>query len=179
MKYVSIDIETTDLDPSCGQILEFAAVFDDTSLSRPLGEFTTRIMPHQPLSGGLVALCMNANLLDEIRTQGGIKISELADKFREQLAIHGFDEPFTVAGKNFASFDGPWLSYHCGERTFPKWRHRVLDVGSMYARSNDEMVPSLDDCLVRLYGEPQIKVKHRALQDARDICALVRGGLRS
>ena len=166
MKFVSIDIETTDLKPENGLILEFAAVFVDKG--EVIGQFQT-LIKHKQIVGDIVALTMNAQILREIREKGGLTIFELTDKFREALATFGFAEPLTVAGKNFAGFDGPWLASHCP--LFPRWRHRVLDVGSMYVRSTDEYPPDLAECCRRA-GVPD-QVTHRAIDDALCVASCV------
>lgn len=38
MKYVSIDIETTGLNPEVHQVIELAAVLEDTENLRPIGD---------------------------------------------------------------------------------------------------------------------------------------------
>ena len=64
MPYVSIDIETTGLDPETCQILEIGAVLDDWT--KPIDELPVyhRLVYHKEYRGSAYALAMNANLLE-------------------------------------------------------------------------------------------------------------------
>lgn len=183
MKYVSLDLETTGLDPKTASILEFGAVIDDTE--KPFHErrtMQTLVMPDPDafgcqIAGDLVALIMNAELLRELqdakkRQTGYCKVDELVRQFKSFLAENGLaDSRITFAGKNFAGFDLQFL------KRLPNWRDikhllRYLDPGSMYATSRDDSPPDTAECLRRAGLEPS--VKHRALNDAEDICRLIR-----
>lgn len=68
MKYVSLDLETTCIDPKCPEnILQIAMVAEDTDNIRPVDElssFKAIIVPEtSTVSGSLTALAMNAWLL--------------------------------------------------------------------------------------------------------------------
>ena len=65
MKYVSIDIETTGIDPEKHQILEFGAIIEDTENKLSFDDIPKfkRVIYHKEIKGSLVALDMNARIL--------------------------------------------------------------------------------------------------------------------
>jgi len=66
MKYISIDIETTGLDPQQNDIIEFGAIIEDSNDPKPLEElpqFQTYVHDGNPLFGNVFALNMNANII--------------------------------------------------------------------------------------------------------------------
>ena len=65
------------------------------------------------------------------------------------LKEHHYEGPVTVAGKNAASFDIPFLKEQYGRDYGLKFRHRVLDPTSMYVQPDDDAPPSLNTCLKR------------------------------
>ena len=69
LTYVSIDIETTGLDPETCQILEIGAVWDDWT--KPIDELPVyhRLVYHKEYRGSAYALAMNANLLRHLSGQ--------------------------------------------------------------------------------------------------------------
>lgn len=164
--YVSIDIETTGLDPSYCQILEFAAVIDD---GRPIGQLPTfhRYVKHDRIQGEAFALNMNAELL--MRCMHGVPVDQFAAGFPHFLASHGIDiENVVVAGKNFAAFDLQFLNR---VRIGVQFHHRFLDPAMLYWRYG-EMPPNTKTCLERAGLDSD--VKHEALEDAFDVIRLIR-----
>lgn len=200
----SIDLETTALKPHRGQILEFAAVLDDLSIFgrfppdvpravEDLPAFTALIRGEgifpdcdDSVRGDWAAMAMNADLIREIhdKHQAGsdevMTFDEAGTAFRVFLEAHGADPKKVIAaGKNFASFDRPWIEEHGeGSEAWGQIRflHRGLDPTSMFALPGDEVPPSLATCLERIGETPT--VSHRALDDARDVVRLVRHGIR-
>jgi oligoribonuclease len=66
MKYLSIDIETSGLDPALNQILSVAAIFEDTEKKLPWADvpkFHVGIIRHQ-ITGSPRAISINAKLID-------------------------------------------------------------------------------------------------------------------
>lgn len=68
MKFISVDIETSGLDPETCQILSIGAVIEDTQNIKPLDQ-----LPHihigilrENISGSLFAINMNSNLIKTI-----------------------------------------------------------------------------------------------------------------
>lgn len=178
MKYVSIDIETTGLNPDACKIIEFAAVYDDTDYSlKHAPSFHKLILPNE-IRGELFAIQMNGEIFKEIQENFNSDLvtleKDLVDKFAHWLGDLNLTKP-TFAGKNFANFDLRFL------RRLPGWQnikheYRFIDVGSMYLQHTDKWtVPSLSDCLERANIEKS--VTHRALDDALDVCRLIRAKL--
>ena len=68
MKYVSIDIETTGLNPKEDQILEFGAIIEDTNKQLSFLDIPKfrAIFLYERLSGSPFALYMNKNIVKEI-----------------------------------------------------------------------------------------------------------------
>jgi oligoribonuclease len=78
----------------------------------------------------------------------------------------------TIAGKNFGSFDLPFLKALPEADEFIKFKHRVLDVGCLYVRKTDEALPDLDECLSR--AKINGAVNHTAMNEAELVVKLVR-----
>lgn len=190
MRYVSIDIETSGLFPEHHQILEFAAVIDDTLLpSIPIEELPTfrRIIRTDRISGHPRALAMNANLITSIahamesneKREDFCGVALLANHFAKFLTDNGWEKSksqkfeFVAAGKNFSGFDRAFLD------AVPKWknihqpRRRTLDPAILYFDpQRDETPPSLRECLRR--AGLNTEVYHEAVEDARDVIRLLR-----
>jgi len=126
MIYISIDIETTGIDPLQDQILEFAAIIVDTSKdiqpeNRPRVKWT--VYTEDRLSGSPYALKLNSRLLDQyVKIETGknhdpyVYVDLLAENFRAFLGSNGFKFNnngaihFIAAGKNYAGFDNLFLN---------------------------------------------------------------------
>ena len=90
--------------------------------------------------------------------------------------INGKTKPITinVAGKNFGTFDKPFLSKLPWFQKLIIVRQRIIDPANSYVDwANDETLPSLNDCKKRagISGE----VSHNALEDAWDVIQVLRG----
>ena len=188
-KYVSIDIETTGLDPETCQILEIGIVVEDWQT--PIEDLPCLTFLVNPgiIVGEPYALRMNAEILGDIHdlkyckvvsqrgcgdmTRTELAAFEMKAFLREHFPTKGRKVHFLAAGKNFAGFDLRFL-----ER-LPHWQkhlqidHRTLDPGPMYFDPEiDDRVPGTAECLRRAGLDPD--VKHRALEDARDVVRLIR-----
>ena len=89
------------------------------------------------------------------------------------LKEHHYEGPVTVAGKNAASFDIPFLKEQYGRDYGLKFRHRVLDPTSMYVQPDDDAPPSLNTCL----GSRPDRRSRIALDDAIDVVNVIRAYL--
>jgi len=196
MKYISIDIETTGLNPESCQILQIGAVIEDTHNLVPYDQLPKFqcIIEHEAYTGSAFALSLNSWIL---KILGGLenKTKEerleyrkvhnilpaglVAKSFQMWLITNGFPCEATggvkinAAGKNFASFDKVFL------QKLPNWmssiqmRQRILDPAILLMDwHNDESLPNLQTCMNRckLTGE----VTHDALQDALDVVRVIR-----
>jgi len=184
MRYLSIDIETTGLEPDKDQILAFAAVLD-TLETRHLHvtELPFFYVPirHERYHGNAIALSMNAEMMrkigeddDELYT---IRPDQLFESFTHWLhAIGVIGRRYVAAGKNFASFDRQFLN-HLDGRFKNLFHHRSLDPGTLFAKSCDEVPPSTEECGHRAGLKKQTDKVHDAVEDARYVVRLLRAGL--
>jgi len=172
--YVSIDIETTGLDPETCQVLEVGAVFEDwKSPIDTLPKFR-QILKYTELRGNPFALALNANLLRQIANPQPehCQPHELGQRLANWVRACGLDPmDLTVAGKNFASFDMQFLIKvpHFNESV--KFKHRVLDPAILYLQFDDEKLPDSKTCYQRAGLN---KVAHTAVEDARAVIRLFR-----
>lgn len=183
-KLLSLDIETTGLDKESHDILSIGMIVVDTDKvgKKPKLKDLPHLyiaIKHEEVCGSLYALNMNKDLIEGI-IKGHVEGARLLDAVEAGNAIADFlDTHFgknkiTVIGKNAAAFDIPFLENYfwmaLGDKRF---RHRVIDVGSMYYDPNvlDE-VPNLKQCK-ELAGIDGI-VSHNALEDAFDVVLLER-----
>lgn len=185
MRYCSIDIETTGLDHSYCQMIEFGAVIDDLSDPKPYSElpkFHCYILRDRYV-GEPYALSMHAEIFKQIakREQPWQYVipEHLPGKFAEFAAANGLIEKhkcteINVVGKNFAKFDLRFLENDKFDQSAAyRMCHRNLDPGSMYFDPRiDKKPPSSADCMkrARLDGE----VAHTALEDAMMVVKLIR-----
>jgi oligoribonuclease (3'-5' exoribonuclease) len=186
MRYCSIDIETTGLDPATCQVIEFAAVIEDTKDQKPLIElpsFST-LVRHQLYRGDPYALSINHEILFELNKWTNVDsdslpsnvtdMHELMWRFSSFLASYDLESRIIVAGKNFAWFDNRFLEL-LPHYDRVKFHHRVLDPMMLYLRPEDYEPPNSDECLRR--ARIQQSVKHRALDDALMVIQLLRIGI--
>lgn len=179
MKYASIDIETTGLDPDTHQILEIGIVLTDTN-TREYEKHRIVIL-HKVITGSLPALAMNAKLIQEINNQGG-KSRSYSQDLNEMDNVHYvyptdqvhsilvgiIKNKTTVAGKNFNAFDRLFLSKYGVDHLFHR---RALDPAELYALPSDLVLPDLQTCLDRAGIEKS--VSHTAVEDAMDVIKLL------
>ncbi len=165
---VSIDIETTGLDPATCQILEIGAFCER-------GEFQCYV-DHDMIIGELNALQMNHGILKKIteRPCNLIKPAKIADAFLQWLRTLPIQK-ITIAGKNFSGFDKRFLDRLWGWSKVAKhFHHRYIDIGNLYWLPNvdGDVLPDLKACMDRagILGN----VPHTSLEDARIVHKLVK-----
>lgn len=198
MKYVSIDIETTGLDPNKDDIVEFGAVIDDLKNPKPydkLPRFHGYVLPwrvdeqyknltlqekskHTRYHGDAYALSMHPTIFRRIATrEKGYEYyspSNLIHYFKEFLRTNELTEKVVFAGKNFASFDLQFLNridtWYLLENSY-----RVIDPTALFIDINkDEIPPSTKQCLARAGYDSS--VAHTAIEDAIGVVKLMRYG---
>lgn len=182
MPYISIDIETTGLDPATCQILEIGAVWDDWT--RPLQDLPTyrRLVVHEQYRGDAYALVMNAELLRRLSGQREpwfLDEERVADDLAEWLKTAcGWDgrTALTPAGKNFASFDRQFLKRLPRFEKVVRLHHRTLDPAILYWQFDDEKLPDSKTCYERAGMDG--KVAHTAVEDALSVVRLIRWGIK-
>ena len=190
MKYVSIDIETTGLDPDNCQIIEFGAVIDD--METPLDKcptFRYRVKDTM-YRGEPYALAMHKEFFEEMAKLSSNQYIRPNDLVGAECGLPSYfarwlrsrevrPKDFTAAGKNFAEFDAQFIrkcpAFHTNESF--KWRHAVLDPGPMYIEPGDDCVPNTKECINRAGGLSPYNIPgkpHTAVYDALVVCALLR-----
>ncbi len=182
MKIVSIDIETTSLDPETGQILEIGAVVDNLVERKPLDtlpKFHCYLI-HDEIHGDPVAIAMNKVAIDRISKRTPpylyIRPDQLAWCFADFLTKNGvYDntvEKANVAGKNFSNFDFLFLQNLPNFTKLVRFHHRVLDPSILYWQKGDIVLPNSKTCMERagLKGD----VAHTAMEDAIMVVELLR-----
>lgn len=178
--YISIDIETTGLNPDTCQILEIGAVIDNWILPiEELPRFQCYIVD-EPVIGSHYALSMHPKILRRIatRTPGFtyIHCDDIALKFLDWLNKYGiipYKEHITFAGKNYASFDKQFLDKLLVWKKLIKSNHRSIDPGNLYWNPDKDWgLPSTEVCMKRagIIGE----VAHTAVEDALIVVKLIR-----
>jgi oligoribonuclease len=166
MKYVSLDIKTTGLNPREDQVIEFAMVIEDTENIQPLKELPHIVcsIKHARVEGSFYAINMNHGLIKYAQESGIPPFMAWVRAYRF-LKDNGLYEdgakPF-IAGKNVGGFDLQFLPVHLTD-TF---HHRTIDPGSVFM--DWEKGPQ---SLGHLLGRA---VQHTALDDARDVIEVLR-----
>jgi DNA polymerase III epsilon subunit-like protein len=196
MIYVSIDIETTGLDRQNDQVLEVGAVIEDTEKQLYYEEIPkfNAILKYDRLSGSPFALSLNARILeilkniprksdearpDYMKEHNIINPEDLGLAFFTFLTSNGYEETehgdvrIITAGKNFASFDRPFLENIPNFTEYVKMGHRCIDPVNHYIDfMNDTDLPSLNVCMERAGVEGE--VTHKAVEDAWDVVRVLR-----
>ncbi len=182
LPYVSIDIETTGLDPETCQTLEIGAVFDDWTL--PIRDLPTFhcYMVHKQIIGTPFGLALNADILRRLSDpQPGedfLLPHEVADAWAAWMGRCGWDlsTGITPAGKNFASFDRQFLKRLPDFEKKVRLHHRTLDPAMLFWLPSDDKLPDSKTCYERAGMNP--KVAHTALEDALAVVQLIRTGIK-
>lgn len=203
MKYLSIDIETTGLDPSTCDVLEFGALLEDTENPAGRENLPTfhKYLWRDVYRGEPYALAMNAHIFQKmiaLKKEHGVGHFHDNDKlliqpeymwehFKWWLYSHRklwagtkFDDD-----KNFFINEIPTLVV-AGKNVagfdipfvkllpgMPKFHHRVIDPGMMYFDPRNDNVPP-DLKECKKRAKLPEHVSHEALDDAWDVIQLVR-----
>lgn len=188
MRYVSLDLETSGSDPARHQVLELAAVVEDTKRPRPLEELPAfrRLLVHPEIVGTPGALVLNARLLAELADPAlgppaeRCTPAEVLPQLRAFLVAQGFrPDPkdrvrFILAGKNVAVFDLLFLQQLPGWGTIIKSEPATIDPALLYLNwRKDSRLPSMAIAKARAQFA-DATVAHEALADALDVVSLLR-----
>lgn len=185
MKLLSVDIETTGLNPNTCSVLEVGAVlFDPDPVvgdgPTPRWQTFEKLIAHSTFTGEGYALQLNRDIIAEIcgvdKTHREIlRAAQVGPALSEWLNDNGVtpDNKATIVGKNYDAFDRQFLNRLPGWNEFvgPYVERRALDVGSLYFRPGDGKVVGLEACL-RTIGV-DTSVSHRALDDALQVATAV------
>ena len=190
LRYVSLDLEMSGPDPLRHQILELAAVVEDTrrTATTPLAELPAfrRALRYRELAGTPGALALNARLLVELADKRKAdapdicRPEEVLAQLREFLLANGFKPDkkdcvsITLAGKNVGTFDLLFLRQLPGWGTLVKAEPAVLDPAAFYLNwHKDSRLPTMLICQARA-GDAEPHVAHQALADALEVVRLLR-----
>lgn len=195
MQYVSIDIETTGLDPVKNDIIEFAAVIDEVGSKVSIDElpsFRRYITKTEPYVGEAKALSMHQRIFERIAAGDPecIGIEDLMFAFGNFLQSNAIvpnskgKTVINVAGKNFGSFDMQFLLAKIPDNCWNgiSFRRRFIDPSILYMRSGDKCLPDLETCVDRMCEDTGLRQEwshHTALDDAMQVVRLFRHKLRS
>jgi oligoribonuclease len=102
MKYISIDIETTGIDPLKNQLIQFAAVIEDTVIQRPIEELPKLMCyvthPNYTVSSGLAAQEATYHTLAVVK-----KISDFQHSKDLKLPVYGGSASKNAEGEIFTT----------------------------------------------------------------------------
>jgi hypothetical protein len=168
MRYVCISTLTTGLDYIKNDILEFAAIIENTE-TLPTLEELPKIrfwIDKEFYRGSPHALANNNKILQKICELRGKESKRLITpdnvftKFmnflRPCFAEDGkFTRPIPVAGRNYATFDRLFLNRLKNWQNIPL-DHRIIDPGNFFVRwDKDLTLPTLTECRRRSGLQPQ------------------------
>lgn len=189
MRYVSIDIETSGLNPEAHNVIEFGAVVDD--MVTPINDLPRfhRYVVQDSYCCQAGAIAMNKDIFEILSkydknipmkaqeypfTDNNLLISEFITWLVQNNVICSEENPetFTVAGKNFFGFDLHFIrKLSFGHKL--RIKHRGIDPGTLYWNPfSDNEIPDLQECLRRA-GIDEI-VTHTSVEDALCVVKLVR-----
>jgi hypothetical protein len=179
--FVSMDIETTGLDPQYCQVLEFGAVIDSLDGPRDQRKEFHCFVVHERIVGEPYALAMNHEILRILANRE--KHPQYTFLKPHEVAVHvkcwldantSESKSHTASGKNFAGFDWRFLRRLPGWQESIRLRHRYIDPAELWwdPELDGTILPDSDTCLAR--AAITKSTAHRALADAHDTCELVR-----
>jgi len=185
MRYLSIDTETTGLNPKEHQVIEFGAVIEDTVHYKTLSILPVFhcMINYDQILGSAYALQLNYRILKELAKPTGnvliLKPHEVGSKFLEWLIKNEFvpDEngllTVNVAGKNFSQFDMKFLEKLPKFFDRLKFKQRIIDPAILFMDwKKDDCLPSLKECKERCNIDGE--VTHNAVDDALDVIKILR-----
>jgi hypothetical protein len=187
LNILSVDIETTSLNRIEGVILELGLIFAevDTVNKSIIIRDKLRVVFIDEFKGHCspFALTMNADLLKEIATYKTKEfnsslypaytnyIKRDTEKLRSIILKLVRGKKWTLAGKNAAGFDIPFIKNSLGIDMYEFSNHGVIDVGSLLLEPNDSKVPDLSKCLKRCKLDDT--VTHHAIEDAYNVLQIL------
>ena len=174
---ISVDIETTGLDPQLHSILEFCAILEDrTKEVEDLDNFYTLVLPESGSWDNITPFIatFHKDLWPKFQNNYIAKLvaHDVMPTFKQWLDEHDIDKVY-LAGKNVGSFDLQFLK-RLPDAHKIRFAHRCYDPGSLFATNADIEPPSLETCLSRAGLEPT--ELHTAYGDALDVLRVLRVG---
>lgn len=185
-KFVSIDIETTGLDPETCQIIEIGAVINDWLEPSHQPPTFHCYIKQDMYTGSPFALSMHTNIFRRIATEDEgydywypREAAKQLGQWMEENGAYQIDPKkpdrearAVVAGKNFGMFDDRFLRRLPHYDGWVKYHHRLIDPAMLYWDPLTDMVPpSLKVCMQRAGIVDEIT--HTALEDALVVAKLI------
>ena len=98
MKYISIDVETTGLDPENCQILSIGAVIEDTHLPIPFEDLPKfhAVIKRENVSGSIFALNMNRDLIQAMKDHSEARTEDEKKLVEESFGARFYHEDEVV-----------------------------------------------------------------------------------
>lgn len=195
MKYIALDIETSDLHANPNNVLTLSLVADtDPTILPEFLPCLNLLFVHPVYSSGDIAMAMNQHILVARALGSGTNDGQMialtsshivteAKKllYNSNIAVNWTDAMVmirkflesvggikTLAGKNVGSFDMQFLP----DEMKNLFNYRILDTGSMYVTKDDRRIPTQDECLRRAGLEDT--VSHDAYGDNLQTVKLIR-----
>lgn len=180
-KFIVLDVETTDIKPENGQVIELSVLVEDTEKLLDLEQIPMFhcLIAHEKYSGSPIAINMNSRIFEalalyEKKKPCGYNVlpnNLVAANLKNFLLDHF--EPDTrddkiylnVAGKNVGSFDIPWVKTLPYFDKYFNFNHRTLDPSILYMDFlADNGAPNFEKLKERA-GLPNIEYTHDATTD--------------
>lgn len=185
VKYFCLDIETTGLDRKEHQIIQVAIAVVNTTQMESLDELpmlTVRV-EHDSYSFKNTDAWVYGNFGQIMKNDDYpmVKARDLLNEIDKFVKLHAPLGGITLAGKNIAWFDVPFLMAHENKFKvnelhksffFRNIHNRMLDVGSMYAVEHaGNVIPSLSH-IIQIIGWDRWK-PHDAQSDVKAVAAAI------
>jgi len=180
MKYCTLDLETTCINPKCLEsILMFSFVIEDSSnnCALELNELPhySGFINHKKIVGEPYALQMNQWILKILAKVDKQPRHPVIEPEHFESSVHAFlnahfpnNQKIILAGKNVGSFDLQFLPKSIQDR----FAARSIDPGSIFINWDSKYPPSLDE-VKKITGRDGI-VAHDAYEDCLDVIGALR-----
>lgn len=98
MKFISIDVETTGLDPEFNQILSIGAIIEDTLNPIPFEELPKfhAVIKRESVYGSIFALNLNKDLIQAMKDYSEARTEELKQEVEESFGAKFYNEDEVV-----------------------------------------------------------------------------------
>ena len=183
MKYVSLDVETTGMNRRDDQLLMLSMIATDSE------DFVSDIdgLPSLTVAIAYERISFTGESFPIVNTLGFMKVymdmlkngntytlDNVHYPIENFLELNGFDlsKGITVAGKNVARFDMPFL-----EKISPlavQFKDRMCDPAILYALPGDSAIPDMKTCCERAGVVYDAEKAHHPLYDAQLVVMLLR-----
>lgn len=173
MNVLTVDIETTGLDPKENQILEVYMGLFDPFKSDKIVSFFYCLINHSMMRINKFSFETNQQLMKD--SFNGVGSSQDAAILGIKTFISTLPKPLVLAGKNVAGFDRPFLENFLGNKIDA--HYRAMDPAILYTTMDDLVLPSLEECMRRAGLDFDYDKQHTARYDAECVARLLHHNL--